>query len=52
MLGPERGGFGRGLTSIEERNECQQGRWALKGVDYEISHRGVEQMSANEDARP
>ena len=30
-LGPEGGEFGRGLTSIRERNECQEGCWALKG---------------------
>ena len=29
--GPEGGGFGEGPTSIGERNECQQGHWALKG---------------------
>ena len=29
-LGPKRGGL-RGLTSIEEGNECQQGCWAMKG---------------------
>ena len=30
-LGPEESGFGGCPTSIEEKNECQQGRWALKG---------------------
>ena len=35
---PERGGLG-GPTSIGEGNECQRGRWALKRVDCEISHR-------------
>ena len=38
MLGPIRGGFGGGPTSIGERNECQRGRWALKGVDYNVPH--------------
>ena len=28
-----------GPTLIEEENECQQGRWALKEVDCEIAHR-------------
>ena len=27
-----------GPTSIGERNECQRGRWALKGVDCVIPH--------------
>ena len=30
-LGSEGGGFGGGPTSIGESNECQRGRWALKG---------------------
>ena len=30
-LGLEGGGFGGGLTSIGERNECQRGCWDLKG---------------------
>ena len=30
-LAPKGGGFGRGPTSIGERNKCQRGRWALKG---------------------
>ena len=30
-LDPEGGGFGGGPISIRERNECQRGRWALKG---------------------
>ena len=34
--GLERGGFDGGPTSIEERNDCQLGRWASKGVDYEM----------------
>ena len=29
----------RRTTSIGERNECHQRRWALKWVDCEISHR-------------
>ena len=32
-LGLEGGGLG-GPTSIKEGNECQQRRWALKGVDW------------------
>ena len=28
------GGFSQGPTSIEERNECQRGRWALKGGEF------------------
>ena len=35
-LGPGGGGFGGGPTSIGERNECQRGRWASEGVNYEI----------------
>ena len=34
-LSPKGGGLG-GPTSTREGNECQQGRWLLKGVDYEI----------------
>ena len=30
-LGLEGDGFGGGLTLIKEMNECQRGRWALKG---------------------
>ena len=39
MLGHEGGGFGRGLTLIGGKNECQRGRWALRGVNCEIPHR-------------
>ena len=43
-LGSEGGGFGRGLTSIGERNECQRGRWALNGWGGEQNtlYKGVE----------
>ena len=35
-VGPRRSGLG--VLLIEEGNECQQGRWAPKGVDCEIPH--------------
>ena len=37
--GLERGGFGGAPTSMEERNDCQRGCWAPKGVDCEIPNR-------------
>ena len=37
-LGLEGSGL-EGLTSLGERNEYQQRRWTLKGVDCEITHR-------------
>ena len=30
------GGFGGGPTSIGQRNECQRGCWAPKGVDCDV----------------
>ena len=38
VLGSEGGGFGGGPTSIGEKNECQQGRWASRGVDCDVPH--------------
>ena len=37
-LGPEGGWIWWSPTSIGERNECQRGRWALKGGGLDISH--------------
>ena len=38
---PRRGGGGwiGGPTLLGEGNECQRGRWAIKGVDCEIVYR-------------
>ena len=35
---PKEGGFGGGPTSIGERNECQRGRYARRGVDCDVPH--------------
>ena len=52
-LGPKGGGgFEGGPTSIGGRKECQQGRWARKGVDCDVPHRLEEGKSVNEDAGP
>ena len=65
-LAPKGGGFGGGPTSIGERNECQRGHWAPKGVDCDVPHwlgkRGVDLVvvprqlekgtSASEDTGP
>ena len=39
-------------TSIGEGNECQQGRWAPKVVDWGVPHQLKKGTSANKDARP
>ena len=50
-LGPKGSGL-RGPTSIGEGNECQQGRWALKGVDRGVPHRLEKGTSVGKDAGP
>ena len=52
-LAPKGGRFDGGPTSIGERNECQRGRWALKGMDLVvIPHQLEKGTSAHEDIEP